>query len=460
VKREPEELVWLAAVLAIVIAGVAVFAWNAAALSRSGWAGITFFPDPYSEAEGTPALPPIAPPGVVLLVFPDSPAEAAGISRGDRILAVGNIPIHETEGLRFIRDGARPGTSLPYRVAREGKTRTLEVVLESPLSSGPVRLGLIADLVIALAFAATGLYVHARRPADPAARLFDLASAALVFAYLAATSSILGLFTGPGQYDPLALGPPFLHTLLLTTVAGVALFPLLLHFSWVFPRERPILGRNPGILGWVYGLLLFPPLAIAVLAIEEGWLAASSFGRWAAVLLFLSSVLGGVLALRRIWRAYRLRGPLGALLAHPIAGMALALLFLVGIVAVSGLLSSISFWTTASALLPLFLGALVFVVVYLVIVFLVYPVASCIAVQMSARESGPEDRGRIRWLVWGTSLALVGPIVAAALGWILARFGVPLEGFWRPALGLVGRACLLWIPLSFAVAILRGEPRS
>ncbi len=87
---------------------------------------------------------PYAPP-VVGDVMPDSPAAAAGLLPGDRILAVNGETVDSFEDLqRIVRDA--PGTPLVFTVRRDGRTLELTVVpelreVETP--AGTVRIGLV-----------------------------------------------------------------------------------------------------------------------------------------------------------------------------------------------------------------------------------------------------------------------------------------------------------------------------
>lgn len=63
-------------------------------------------------------------------VFADSPAEAAGFQEGDVILAFSDQPINETADLQRIVERAAAGSKQRVDVIRDGKPKTLQVVVE------------------------------------------------------------------------------------------------------------------------------------------------------------------------------------------------------------------------------------------------------------------------------------------------------------------------------------------
>ena len=60
-------------------------------------------------------------------IHPNSPAQAAGLRRGDIVVALDNLSVDDPEAFGF-RLGTRPlGGSVPMRILRNGKPMTLEV---------------------------------------------------------------------------------------------------------------------------------------------------------------------------------------------------------------------------------------------------------------------------------------------------------------------------------------------
>ena len=64
---------------------------------------------------------------LVRAVESDSPAERAGIERGDLIVAAGDQPVQRIETLYEVLDGATPGGELEFTVLRALEERQLSV---------------------------------------------------------------------------------------------------------------------------------------------------------------------------------------------------------------------------------------------------------------------------------------------------------------------------------------------
>ncbi len=79
---------------------------------------------------------------VVRAVSPNSPAEKAGLKRGDVITGVGDREVKDFEGLVNVLARHKPGEKLTFKVRREGKEQELGVTLaERPSEGGgPARL--------------------------------------------------------------------------------------------------------------------------------------------------------------------------------------------------------------------------------------------------------------------------------------------------------------------------------
>ena len=70
--------------------------------------------------------------GVVIRhLFADSPAEKAGLSRGDRILKFGDSPVQDARALSDLVGRARPGDKASVAYVRDGREATVEVTLGS-----------------------------------------------------------------------------------------------------------------------------------------------------------------------------------------------------------------------------------------------------------------------------------------------------------------------------------------
>jgi S1-C subfamily serine protease len=72
---------------------------------------------------------------VVAAVDPGGPADRAGIKAGDRIVAVNETPVDNTDELAAVLATVKPGTTIPVEVARDGKKLSIEVKV-GELTSG------------------------------------------------------------------------------------------------------------------------------------------------------------------------------------------------------------------------------------------------------------------------------------------------------------------------------------
>ena len=78
------------------------------------------------------------PQGVVLAdVFPDGPAERAGLRRGDVVLAVEGREVNDNEALRFRIATQTVGQPVRLTVARQGRTETVSVAVVAPPENPP-----------------------------------------------------------------------------------------------------------------------------------------------------------------------------------------------------------------------------------------------------------------------------------------------------------------------------------
>ena len=66
---------------------------------------------------------------VIDMVVKDSPAEKAGLKKGDTLVKVGTTPLTSTEELPRLLRGKKPGDKVELEVLRDAKTLKIEVVL-------------------------------------------------------------------------------------------------------------------------------------------------------------------------------------------------------------------------------------------------------------------------------------------------------------------------------------------
>ena len=82
-------------------------------------------PDYAGPADGSPGL-------LLSDVRPDSPAEAAGLQRGDIIVQIGEMEIASVQDYMVVLSEANPGDSAPVVVVRDGERVELEVTFGAP----------------------------------------------------------------------------------------------------------------------------------------------------------------------------------------------------------------------------------------------------------------------------------------------------------------------------------------
>ena len=113
--------------------------------TRRGWLGVNV---QGVDAAMAAALGLDAPRGaVVTRITPDGPADAAGLERGDLILAFNGEPIPDDRRLPFIVAETEIGVTAPVEILRRGEAMTLQVTVERldegedaprrPASAGP-----------------------------------------------------------------------------------------------------------------------------------------------------------------------------------------------------------------------------------------------------------------------------------------------------------------------------------
>src|SRR5262245_48626091 len=178
-------------------------------------------------------------------VLPGSAADAAGIHRGDVLLAVNGSPIESAADVVEHQHRSHEGTRMTYTLLRLGAQQTMSVSLApTPRSSSRyyvlAAFGLFTLLVVGS--------VRLRRPRDQATLHFFWICVAFfgVFTFS---------FTGPlDRLDWIFYWGD--------AVAFALLPPLLLHFTLVFP-ERP---REPGrtLIDWIVPAAYVPGFAIAI----------------------------------------------------------------------------------------------------------------------------------------------------------------------------------------------------
>ena len=174
-----------------------------------------------------------------------SAAEAAGIRRGDVLLAVNGSPIQAPSEVTEYQHRSHEGTRLTYTLLRFGSQQTLNVEL-TPTPRGSSMYYVLA--AVGLFTLLVGGSVRLRRPRD---------QATLHFFWLCVAFFGVFTFSFTGPLDPLDW---FFYW--GDAVAFALLPPLLLHFTLVFPERPAVEGRTAA--DFIVPAAYVPGVAIAV----------------------------------------------------------------------------------------------------------------------------------------------------------------------------------------------------
>src|ERR1700753_142385 len=125
-----------AVMLAISLSLVAIFAgllgWRLWIASESGWTGFVYAP-PLERSVPVPRVPLfVGAPGYVAAVLDGSPAAAAGVAVGDRVLSVGGIPPDDSSRIATLSSSRHAGDVVAYRFQRGKQIRDVTLRLVSP----------------------------------------------------------------------------------------------------------------------------------------------------------------------------------------------------------------------------------------------------------------------------------------------------------------------------------------
>ena len=225
-------------------------------------------------------------------IAPGTPAESIGLKRGDILLAIDNQPVQEVADVVAALHAAGRGATLRYTVLRLGSSDVIDVRL-APIPGGAGALYFVLAAVGTFTLLVGGA-VRLRRPRD---------AATLHFFWLAVAFFGAFTFSFSGRLD--RLDWVFYWADL---VSRLALPPLFLHFTLVFPeRPRRWSGGTAGRAAITLAYVPAVALGLAhVAAIAWSGTDAAFFVRASAVLerldYFYLAVcfLGGLAGL---WRA-------------------------------------------------------------------------------------------------------------------------------------------------------------
>ncbi len=219
-------------------------------------------------------------------VAPGSPADQAGVRRGDTLLAIDQKPVLSAEDVAKALDLVLPGGSVNYAVTRGGVGDLLTVRVA--LAPGPL-FGLYYSLAaVGILGLVVGVSVRLRRPADPATLHFFWLTAAF-FGVLAFTYT--GEFTRTDSFFFWA-----------DVIAIVLLPPLFLHFALVFPERPNAWVRTEVGQRLVYGFYVPALTLLAARLTAMRWLPPGEMSRRLSQignieLVYLSACLLGGLTL-------------------------------------------------------------------------------------------------------------------------------------------------------------------
>jgi hypothetical protein len=419
------------------------------------WTGMQFNPGSPPGGEERQAIHAIAAlrPGGVTQVVPGAPADDAGIRIGDRILNVEEIPAYRVVRLRELSETLRVGYSVDFQIERQGEILDVPLVLGEPLRSTGYLVGLISGFVGALIFGAIGAVVVVKRPNDPRASLFFVMNVVFAAGYLLFSSVSSMAYGGLGMTDPEGWGARYWIVLGIYLVAGLLLGPLLLHFVLVFPKERPVLRNRVPVLGWIYSLA-FLHFILAPIGMAYYWFRNRLPGSWNPDPIALVGLVAALVFIAGDFRrSARQRGWSAAVRDKPLAGMTFLVVGVLALLLAGDLATTLLVSDSATREVLRITTLLIVGMGSLMIIALVYPIATCVALRRSYREADAEERAQVRWPTWGTITALVGVSILA-----LAAFGSSFLGTGNVSylwLDFAQKLLYLLIPISFAFAILK-----
>ncbi|MDQ3282289.1 MAG: SpoIIE family protein phosphatase [Acidobacteriota bacterium] len=431
---------------ALAYTAVRVHAWHV-----RGWTGLFYYPN--LKTNGPSGF--TAAPGEVLMTYSGTPAERVMKAR-DRIVSVNGVPISEMGALRAL-DARTPGrATIRYRVQRGDKQLDIDLPLASPLHSPYVIVRSLVSFLVAFVFVAVALVVFTRRPDDRRAAVFYAFTIVSALTLLARVATLFESAGGRGISPVFGLSS--IEPILFFCIT-VAYAPLILHLSLIFPRERPIVVRNPNVIRWIYAGALLATLLFASMGAlslvffndpSQMSRGAYNVGRVAGIASKSLMVIGLLFAIVVVI-AGRGEGIVRRFARRPFLSVFAAFALMIAI----------------TMLLARYLSrgagvAGAFIAIALVgLTLLSYPVLAAIALLRSYRAAGVEEKRQVQWPLWGLFIALAVRILAVAFsfiaGVVMAAMHLPtLEfRFWFELADVIPTLVSLLIPISFAVAILK-----
>ncbi|HJQ37539.1 MAG TPA: SpoIIE family protein phosphatase [Thermoanaerobaculia bacterium] len=449
-----QRLYLIVAITVVVVIGAAAYSasrflqWH-----RDGWTGVFYAPS-FPEQKGQLKASSQS-PGEVMMTYANTPADGVFKAR-DRVVAVDGIPIEQIPRLHELERTLHRGDQVTYRVLRGGKPVDLTLRLESPFRSPFIVVRIIISFIVALTFLVVAVMVAARQPGDRRAQVF------FIFALISAMALVGAAVTSYDQAGGRGIVANFGFNAIASILVALCSFayaPLILHFSLIFPHDRPIIARRPYLLRWVYAAALLASFMVAAILLLVLQLFADPANvqrmepqlKHSIETFILAMTIGGLLiALHLSWIGRR-EGLFRAFARRPFRSVFALLGTYMGavtLIAKAGI-KIVAFIAGASS---------VFVPIA---VIASYPVLACIALVRSYRESGVEEKRQVQWPLWGLFIAVMTKIavIVITVAWSIylsATHAAMLD--WRGVyqiLGMVPTVVTILIPLSFAAAILK-----
>ncbi len=449
-----QRLYLIFAITIVVVVGSGVYSasrflqWH-----RAGWTGVFYAPN-FPEQKGQVKAS-SQNPGEVMMTYANAPADGVFKSR-DLVIAVNGIPTEEIPRLRAMESTLHRGDRVTYRVIRGGKPVDLTLRLESPFRSPFIVVRIVVSFIIALTFLVVAVMVAARQPGDRRAQVF------FIFALISALALVGSAVTAYEQAGGTGVVANFGFNAISSVLVALCSFayaPLILHFSLIFPHDRPILAKRPYLLRWIYAAALLAAFMVAaiLLLVLQLFSDPANVQRMGPQLersikvFILAMTIGGLLiALHLSWIGRR-DGLFRAFARRPFRSV---------FAIIGTFMGAVSLIAKVGIKIVAFIAGASSVFVPIAIIAS-YPVLACIALVRSYRESGVEEKRQVQWPLWGLFIAVMTKIaiIVITVGWSIylsATHASMLE--WRgvyQVLGMVPTVVTILIPLSFAAAILK-----
>jgi sigma-B regulation protein RsbU (phosphoserine phosphatase) len=223
-----------------------------------------------------------------------SPADRAGLRKGDRIIAVAGTTCTGSSSYSRCIAAAGPGQTVDYEISRQGFILRLPVKMsDMPLKEVARKASLLA---VGFSFMAIGLLVYFKRT-DKLALVFYL----LCLAFGIALVNIANPEPRAGWH---------IYKPVLNDIALLSLPPLFLHFFLIWPKPSRLLKERPRLAYFIYIpmvalLLVSAALHLADFAYDRYYPAAQSGLLSATALYFICCVLMGLTAFVASYRRVR-----------------------------------------------------------------------------------------------------------------------------------------------------------